>query len=85
MEEYGTGTASKPGPSASKPLLRLRGVALWATAIATGVPGETLGVALLETPDLANERRGAAVEDVFDGATRCVEAASTRRREPRGR
>jgi len=30
--------------------------------------GEHLVVALVATPDLATERRGAAVEDVFDGA-----------------
>jgi hypothetical protein len=55
-------------PAAFQPLLCLGGVALWATAIATGVPGEHLGVALIETPDLATERGGAAVENVFDGA-----------------
>src|ERR1019366_6572469 len=55
-------------PAALKPLPCLSRVALWATAIATGVPGEHLGIALLATPDLAAERGGAAVEDVFDGA-----------------
>jgi len=32
------------------------------------VPGEHLGGTLFATPDVAAERRGAAVEDVFDGA-----------------
>jgi hypothetical protein len=65
-------------PAAFKPLLRLGGVALWTAAVATRVVREHLGVALVATPDLATERGGAAVEDVFD-----VRAASTRR-EPRG-
>jgi hypothetical protein len=55
-------------PAAFKPLLGLGGVALRATAIATRVPGEHLGIALFATPDLATECGGAAVEDVFDGA-----------------
>jgi hypothetical protein len=51
-----------------EPFLDLRRVTLGTTAIATRVVGEHLGVALVATPDLATECRGAAVEDVFDGA-----------------
>ena len=54
--------------AAFEPLLGLRGVALRATAITAGVVGEHLGVARLAVPDLAAERRGAAVENVLDGA-----------------
>jgi hypothetical protein len=32
------------------------------------MPGEHLGVARLAAPNLATERRGAAVDDVFDGS-----------------
>ena len=56
-------------PAAFKPLLRLGGVALWTAAVATRVVGEHLGVALDATPNLATERSGATVEDVFDGAS----------------
>ena len=54
--------------TAFEPLLGLRGVALRATAITAGMVGEHLGVARLAVPDLAAERRGAAVENVLDGA-----------------
>ena len=55
-------------PAAFEPLLGLCGVALRATAVGTGVPGEHLGIALLAAPNLAAKCRGAAVEDVLDGA-----------------
>src|SRR5271154_7353661 len=43
-------------------------MALRAAAIATGMIGEYFGVARLTVPDLAAKRRGAAIEDVLDGA-----------------
>ena len=55
-------------PTTFEPLLGLCGVALGAAAIAAGMVGEHLGVARLAVPDLAAERRGAAVENVLDGA-----------------
>ena len=55
-------------PATFKPLLGLGGVALRATAVGTGMPGKHLGIALLAAPDLAAECRGAAGEDVLDGA-----------------
>ena len=51
-----------------EPLLGLRGVTLRATAVGTGVPGEHLRIALFAAPDLTTECRGAAVENVLDGA-----------------
>jgi hypothetical protein len=53
---------------AFEPLLGLRGVALGTAAIAAGMVGEHLGVARFAAPHLATERRGAAVENVLDGA-----------------
>ncbi len=51
-----------------EPFLGLRSVTLGTTAVAAGMIREHLGVACIAAPDLATECRGAAVEDVFDGA-----------------
>jgi hypothetical protein len=51
-----------------EPFLRPGGVALGTAAIVARVIGKHLAATRLAAPDLAAERCGAAVEDVFDGA-----------------
>ena len=51
-----------------EPFLSLGSVTLGTASVATGVEREHLGAACIAAPDLATECRGAAIEDVFDGA-----------------
>ena len=54
---------------AAEPFLGLGSVALGAAAIAARMVREHIGVACIAAPDLAAEDGGAAVKDVFDGAS----------------